>query len=164
MIKKYYIIEPLDIDGDTNPDGVLISQYKLDKYNNKIFLKNKYITFEKINTYIKKGGYSSYYSNKRHQQHHPYHLEQKQNLIVLTPDEYNAYMNNKIKPQQLLNQYPPQYHHQYPPQYPPQYHHQQPIILKNNHNGSFGNAFMSGVGGGAGFGISTAIIDALFGE
>jgi hypothetical protein len=68
-------------------------------------------------------------------------------------------MNNKIKPQQLLNQYPPQY----PPQYQNQYPHQ-PVILRNNHNGSFGSAFMTGVGGGAGFGISTAIIDSLFGE
>ena len=39
MIKKYYIIEELDIDGDSNPDGFLISQYKLDKQNNKIFTK-----------------------------------------------------------------------------------------------------------------------------
>ena len=164
MIKKYYIIEPLDIDGDSNPDGVLISQYKLDKYNNKIFLKNKYITFLKLNNFIKKGGDSDYHSNKRH------HPEQKQNLIVLTHDEYNAYMNNKITPQQLLNNHHNlQYQHQYPHQhqYPPQYHNQyqqQPIILRDNHSNSFGNSFMSGVGGGAGFGISTAIIDALFGE
>jgi hypothetical protein len=162
MIKKYYIIEPLDIDGDSNPDGILISQYKLDKYNNKIFLKNKYITFLKLNNFIKKGGDSDYHSNKRHHQHYPYHPEQKQNIIVLKPEEYNAYMNNKIPPQQLLNNpHILQHHNQH--QYHNQYQ-QQPIILRDNHSNSFGNSFMSGVGGGAGFGISTAIIDALFGE
>jgi hypothetical protein len=162
MIKKYYIIEPLDIDGDSNPDGILISQYKLDKYNNKIFLKNKYITFLKLNNFIKKGGDSDYHSNKRHHQHYPYHPEKNQNIIILKPEEYNAYMNNKIPPQQLLNN-PHILQHQYPPQYHNQYQ-QQPIILRDNHSNSFGNSFMSGVGGGAGFGISTAIIDALFGE
>ena len=54
MVKKYYIVEPIDIDGDKNNDGFLVSQYKFDKYNNKIFLKNKYITFSKFNSYIKK--------------------------------------------------------------------------------------------------------------
>jgi hypothetical protein len=135
MIKKYYIIEPLDIDGDSNPDGFLISQYKLDRNNNKIFLKNKYITYAKFNSLHKKGGQLS-------KQQIP-----NQNLIVLTPEQYNAFMNNKMQPQQYPNQYP-----------------QQPLIIRDNNSGSFGNSFMSGLGGGIGFGIGSELVDSLFGE
>ncbi len=46
MKNRYYLIEPIDIDGDKNPDGFLVSQYRIDKNGNKIFLKNKYITYK----------------------------------------------------------------------------------------------------------------------
>jgi hypothetical protein len=148
MIKKYYIIEPLDIDGDSNPDGFLISQYKLDRNNNKIFLKNKYITYAKFNSLNKKGGQLP--KQQLSKQQIP-----NQNLIVLTPEQYNAFMNNKIQPNQYPQQYPNQYHNQYP---------QQPLIIRDNHSGSFGNSFMSGLGGGIGFGIGSELVDSIFGE
>ena len=83
MIKKYYIVEPLDIDGDSNPDGFLVSQYKLDRNNNKIFLNNKYVTFAKFNSYIKKkgGGKKNNNNNK--------------DIVVLTNEQFNNLMNNK---------------------------------------------------------------------
>ena len=31
--KFYYLIEDIDIDGDTKPDGFLITKYKIDKKN-----------------------------------------------------------------------------------------------------------------------------------
>ena len=56
MKKLFYIIEPIDVDGDKNPDGFLASQYRIDKYGNKIFLKNKYITVAAFNTRLNKNG------------------------------------------------------------------------------------------------------------
>jgi len=50
----YYLLEPIDIDGDNNHDGILISKYKLDKNFNKIFIKNKFITFKDFNQHMKK--------------------------------------------------------------------------------------------------------------
>ena len=35
MKNRYYLIEPIDIDGDKNPDGFLVSQYRIDKNGNK---------------------------------------------------------------------------------------------------------------------------------
>ena len=52
--KFYYIIEEIDINGDKQSDGFLISQYKLDKQNNKIFTKNKYVTYEKFRSVMNK--------------------------------------------------------------------------------------------------------------
>lgn len=137
MIKKYYIIEPLDIDGDKNPDGFLISQYKIDKNNNKIFIKNKYVRYSKLNNYIKKGGSIS-----------P-KLQTNQNLIVLTPEQFNAFMNNKSN-NNAVN-YQNQNNHP-------------PVIIRDNNTGSFGNSFMSGLGGGIGFGIGSEVVDSIFGE
>ena len=51
----FKLIEELDIDGDKNPDGFLINLCTLDKNNNIIYLKSKYITFADYNK-IKKGG------------------------------------------------------------------------------------------------------------
>lgn len=49
-MKYFKLIEELDIDGDKNPDGFLINLCTLDKNNNIIYLKSKYMTFNK---YIK---------------------------------------------------------------------------------------------------------------
>lgn len=135
MIKKYYIIEPLDIDGDKNPDGFLISQYKIDKNNNKIFIKNKYVRYSKLNSYIKKGGSTS-----------P-KLKTNQNLIVLTPEQFNAFMNNK-------SNNPPGNYQNNPP----------PVIIRDNNTGSFGNSLISGFAGGLGFSIGSEVVDSIFGE
>ena len=144
MIKKYYIIEPIDIDGDKNPDGMLVSQYKFDRYKNKIFLKNKYITYAKLKNYIKKGGRSSII--QQHQKQHP-----NQNLIVLTPEQYNQFMNKN------QSQYPNQYPNQYPPQ----------VMVRDNNNGSFGSSLAQGFGIGAGVGIgselTSSLLDGFFG-
>jgi hypothetical protein len=148
MIKKYYIIEPLDIDGDKNPDGFLISQYKLDKNNNKIFLKNKYVKYSNLNNYNKKGG-ASRKSNKKQQPN--------QNLIVLTPEQFNAFMNNKVN--NNMQQQQPQFQNQPQNQFQPP-----PVIIRDNNSGSFGNSFMSGLGGGIGFGIGSEVVDSIFGE
>lgn len=160
MIKKYYIIEPLDIDGDSNPDGFLVSQYKLDKFNNKIFLKNKYITYSKLNNYIKKGGNSSYSYKKNH---HNNNHHNNQNMIVLTPEQYNAFMNNK-NPQQYPFQHQNQHQnhnyqqqHQYSHQYPP------PVMIRNNHSGSFGSSLTSGFGIGIGAAAGSTLFDSIAG-
>ena len=148
MVKKYYIIEPLDIDGDTNPDGFLVSQYKLDRNNNKIFLKNKYITFSKLNNYIiKKGGKSKSKSK----------ANENDKLIVLTPEQFNQFMNNKIQSNNP-QQYPQQYPQQFPQQYPPQ------VMVRDNNSGSLGNTVASGVAIGFSASAGHAIFDAMFGE
>jgi hypothetical protein len=94
MKKRYYLIEPLDIDGDKNPDGFLVSQYRIDKNGNNIFLKNKYITYKKLKIYadkvakIQKGGKISN-NILPNQQQIP------NNMIVLTPAEYNQMRNQQ---------------------------------------------------------------------
>ena len=105
MKKRYYLIEPIDIDGDKNPDGFLISQYRINKAGNRIFLKNKYITFDNLKKYkdkiakMQKGGRVG---------KNPQQLPQQQ------------------LPPQYQQQYHPQYQQQYHPQYHPQYHQQYP--------------------------------------
>lgn len=93
MPKYYYIIEGIDIDGDKNEDGFIISRYKIDKNGNKIFIKTKYITFtdlKLISSKIKNmsGGTA---------------VEQ-QKLVVLTQDQLNQLLQNKN-----VNQPHPQY-------------------------------------------------------
>jgi hypothetical protein len=112
MKKLFYIIEPIDVDGDKIPDGFLASQYRIDKYGNKIFLKNKYITFAAFNARLnKKGGVKNPAAPKRKL------IKNKSNLVVMTKDEYNNYMNHNAYNQQ----YPHSNNNQYPqlPQYPP---------------------------------------------
>jgi len=49
MIKKkfYYLIEDIDINGDNNTDGFIITKYKINsKTNDKIFLQTKYFSIE----------------------------------------------------------------------------------------------------------------------
>lgn len=47
-MKYNYLIEEIDIDGDKNPDGILMTKFKIDKYCDKIFIKSKYISKEKV--------------------------------------------------------------------------------------------------------------------
>ena len=92
--KLYYIIEEIDIDGDKNNDGMLISQYRLDKYGDKIFLKNKYVSFNDYYKHVKnlkKGG-----------QIQNMNIDTNPKLIVLTNEQFNALMNNHNKTQPLL--------------------------------------------------------------
>lgn len=49
MMKKkfYYLIEDIDINGDNNADGFIITKYKINsKTNDKIFLRTKYVSIE----------------------------------------------------------------------------------------------------------------------
>ena len=138
--KYYYLIEQLDIDGDKQSDGFLISQYKIDKHNNKIFTKNKYVTFKDFKHYAhkfitkskKKGGLM-----KPNQQDFQ--------VVYMNKEEFNNYMNK----------YPPQYQQPYPYQYPPA------ITVQGTQQSSFASNFTSGLGGGLGVGIGAAVGDSL---
>ncbi len=45
--KFYYLIEDIDINGDNNADGFIITKYKItSKTNDKIFLQTKYFSIE----------------------------------------------------------------------------------------------------------------------
>ena len=45
--KFYYLIEDIDINGDNNADGFIITKYKINsKTNDKIFLRTKYVSIE----------------------------------------------------------------------------------------------------------------------
>ena len=45
--KFYYLIEDIDINGDNNTDGFIITKYKINsKTNDKIFLKTKYVSIK----------------------------------------------------------------------------------------------------------------------
>jgi hypothetical protein len=168
MKNRYYIIEPLDINGDKNPDGFLISQYRLDKYGNKIFLKNKYVTYELAKKLlIKKGGYSSSIMK-----HKPKYVPQ-QKMIMMTEAEYNVFMNNKshinhphfnhthINQPHFNNPHFNQPHINHPHfnhthnQYPPE-------IIVRNKNGTFGENFGEGLGLGMGLGIGFNITELGF--
>jgi hypothetical protein len=93
MKKVFYIIEPIDVDGDKVPDGFLASQYRIDKYGNKIFLKNKFITFANFKSRINKKGGA------------PIKLKpNNNNVIVMSQDEYNKFMNQNAYGQQYPQQ------------------------------------------------------------
>ena len=140
---RYYIIEPLDIDGDKNADGFLISQYRLDKYGNKIFLKNKYITYELAKQKIKdkKGG------NKINNQ-------PEQQLVVMTNEQFNKLMNNQPYNQQPYNQQP----------YNQQPYNQQPPPIAIRDDTSFGQNMSIGFSRGLGFAAADMLVSAVFGE
>ena len=151
--KIFYIIEPIDVDGDKIPDGFLASQYRIDKYGNKIFLKNKYITFSNLKNRIQKKGGSEKNSDIK--------LKPNNNdVIVMSKDDYNKFMNQNAYNQQ----YPHQPNNPYPqyPQYPPG------VLVNNgnNNNNNNGNTFMgnvaNSVGQGVGLGFGFAAGDALF--
>jgi hypothetical protein len=171
--KLFYIIEPIDIDGDKNPDGFLASQYKIDKYGNRIYLKNKYITFENLKQNIiiaqqfKIGG-----ANKK----------SKSNMIYMTTEEYNKFINSHQQnpPKLIINEgyHQNNHNHNYNPNYPnnPNYNPNYP----NNHNynpnypnnpnynqqndgqNSFMGNLQSGIGLGIGFGMGDALVDGIF--
>lgn len=155
MVKTrfYYLIEELDIDGDKQSDGFLISQYKLDRYKNKIFTKNKYVTFKDFKSYIatfnknKIGGYS--YNN-----HH-----NNNQIVTMTKTELNNLLNNQYKQPNYNHN---QYHYQHPPYVTVQGNHGY-----HGHQGHHGNGFFdnltSGLGLGAGFSIGDGMMDGLFG-
>jgi hypothetical protein len=184
--KLFYIIEPIDIDGDKNPDGFLASQYKIDKYGNRIYLKNKYITFENLKQNIiiaqqfKIGG-----ANKK----------SKSNMIYMTTEEYNKFINSHQQnpPKLIINEgyhqnnhnhnynpnypnnpnYNPNYpnNHNYNPNYPnnpnnPNYNPNYPNNPNYNQQNDGQNSFMgnlqSGIGLGIGFGMGDALVDGIF--
>lgn len=150
--KYYYLIEQLDIDGDKQSDGFLISQYKIDKHNNKIFTKNKYVTFKDFKHYAhkfitkskKKGGLM-----KPNQQDFQ--------VVYMNKEEFNNYMNNVNN----MNKYPPQHQHQYQYQQPYPYQYPPAITVQGTQQSSFASNFTSGLGGGLGVGIGVAVGDSL---
>lgn len=150
--KYYYLIEQLDIDGDKQSDGFLISQYKIDKHNNKIFTKNKYVTFKDFKHYAhkfitkskKKGGLM-----KPNQQDFQ--------VVYMNKEEFNNYMNNVNN----MNKYPPQHQHQYQYQQPYPYQYPPAITVQGTQQSSFASNFTSGLGGGLGVGIGAAVGDSL---
>jgi hypothetical protein len=165
--RVFYILEQIDVDGDNIADGFLASQYRIDKYGNKIFLKNKYITFADLKSRVKSNGGSKSKSKAK-----PKLQPNSNDVIIMTKDEYNRFMNQNAYNQQYPNQpYPNQ---QYPNQpypnqpYPNQpYPNQQypPNVLVNNGNNN-NNSFMSNLGAnfayGAGAGVGLAAGDAIF--
>ena len=138
MKKLFYIIEPIDVDGDKIPDGFLASQYRIDKYGNKIFLKNKYITFAAFNAQLnKKGGAKKKAAAKPKPKPKPKRklVKNKTNMVVMTKDEYNKFMNQNAYGQQ----YPHSNVNPYPqlPQYPPR------VLINTGDNIPF-NGFNNG--------------------
>ena len=149
MKKRYYLIEPIDIDGDKNPDGFLVSQYRINKNGNRIFLKNKYVTFKKLKTFADKtaklqGGEIKIPSNQI-----------PNNMIVLTPEQYNQMLNSRA------NIPPPNYQNNYRNQPPPPNNQPAPFIYKDE-TGFFNN-FKNSAGSAAGYGVVNGIFG-LFDE
>ena len=130
--KVFYIIEPIDVDNDKIPDGFIASQYRIDKYGNKIFLKTKYITFKDFKSKIgKKGGMIN--NNKLQ--------NNNDNVVVMTRDEYNKFIN-----QNPYNQNPPSV----------------AINNGANNNGNtFMSNVGYGVGAGVGFAAGDALFDGI---
>jgi hypothetical protein len=153
--KLFYIIEPIDVDNDKIPDGFLASQYRIDKYGNKIFTKNKYITFTDFKSRINKKGGSSLYHSK------PI-LKNNKEVVQISKEEYIQFMNHKLtpgqKPPDVLINNSHQYGHNGP------YAHNGPYGHNgyNGPNANNGNTFMDNVGAGLGLGIGFAAGDALF--
>jgi len=142
MIKKtkfYYLIEPLDIDGDKNHDGFLISQYKITKNNHKIFTKNKYMTFKAFNEFIKDFKDKSKLNFKGGKTVVP---QQNQQFIAMTPEQYNNFMNSKGN---IQNQQTPTV-----------------IVRENEQNNSLFSSMAQGFGFGAGISFGDNIVDELF--
>jgi hypothetical protein len=182
--KLFYIIEPIDVDNDKIPDGFLASQYRIDKYGNKIFTKNKYITFTDFKSRInkKKGGINSNSFNSNIKNNN-------KEVVQISKEQYIQFMNHKLtpgqKPPDVLINNSHQYGHNGPygpygpngPNGPNGYNgyngHNGPYGY-NGHNGPYGyngpngynanngNTFMDNVGAGLGLGIGFAAGDALF--
>jgi len=184
MVKKqklYYIIEQLDIDGDKNPDGFLISQYKLDKHFNKIFIKNKYVTFEfakkKIQNFQSSNKIGGTYSTKKNIKHpqyyqHPQHPQYPQYPQNPQYPQYPQYPQHPQHPQHPQNPQYPQHpngyyvmsqdeYNMYMNKHQPIYPQHQIIIRDTTNNNSFTNSLFSGLGLGVGFGLGEGLMDAL---
>jgi hypothetical protein len=173
----YYIIEPIDIDGDINPDGFLISQYKIDKNNNKIFTKNRYMTFElfkkKMNQ-MKKGGNQPFYKLDKE-------INGKIATVILDQNKYNSVVNKYGKDLDKLgvnvtiiiadsNNNPIPYHIN-----ANQIHGVPPVIIRNDpytqpyygyhhhgyHHGYRGNGFVDNIFDGFTFGLGFEFADLL---
>ena len=144
--KLFYIIEPIDVDGDKIPDGFLASQYRIDKYGNKIFTKNKYITFTALKSKIaKKGGIKVPPAPAAA-------AANNNDVVVMSKADFNKFMNQQ-------NAYNPYNHPQYPPG----------VLVNNgdnNYNNGNQNTFMGNManaaGQGVGLGFGFAAGDALF--
>lgn len=164
--KVFYIIEPIDIDGDKIHDGFLASQYRIDKYGNKIFLKNKYISFADFNSKINKNGGAK----KRVKIPKVKLQKNNNNLIVMTKDEYNNFMNQNA----YYQQYPNNQYNQYPqyPQNPPKvlinsgnnipYNPNNQYNQYNGNDNSFMGNMTSGLGLGVGLGFGMEAGESLF--
>ena len=167
--KLFYIIEPIDVDGDKMPDGFLASQYRIDKYGNKIFTKNQYITFTDLKSRInkKKGGITS--DNFK-----PVLNNNNKNVLEISKEQHNKFMNQQIIPGNLppgllINNGANYGHHvpNYAHNYGPNYGHHVPNYAHNyDHNHGNQNTFMgnmtNGLGQGIGLGVGFAAGDALF--
>lgn len=123
--KFYYLIEDIDINGDNNADGFIITKYKItptEKKNDKIFLQTKYFSIEDFQkkmlairlkqdiaklkkdiTISKKGGFV---------ERHPYveleHIPQRaqqidlQQLLVKLEELQKIQKDQQVNPQILL--------------------------------------------------------------
>ena len=160
--KVFYILEQIDVDGDKINDGFLASQYRIDKYGNKIFIKNKYITFADFKSKVNKNGGRKSKSKKTLK------LQKNENdVVIMSKDDYNKFMNQNAYQNQYPHQYPPQQYHpqQYHPQqyHPQQYHPQYPPgVLVNSGSNTNNNSFTDNLTQGVGLGFGFAAGDALF--
>jgi len=138
--KFYYLIEDIDINGDTNPDGFLITKYKINKKTlDKIFIKSKYVSFEKFNNKINDINNFSKSKIGGVNQVPPHYYN---NVPYMNNNEFNKVMNNP-------------YHNPYNTN-------QHPQVMVAYHQPNMGNAFMEGLGGGLGAGLGLGIMDGLF--
>ena len=158
--KLFYIIEPIDVDGDKIHDGFLASQYRIDKFGNKIFLKNKYITFAnfKLRLNKKKGGITS-------NSFKPMLNNNNKEVVQISKEEYIQFMNQKLKP----GQYPPdvlinngQYNGHYNGHHGPYNGHNGPYNAHNGNQNTFMGNMANAAGQGVGLGVGFAAGDALF--
>jgi len=154
MKKRFYLIEPLDIDGDKNPDGFLISQYRIDKHGNKIFLKNKYVTYEYLKTLKKKNKIGGRMNGN---------FNGNGNVRIMSDQEYMDYLNYKNQ----KRQYQQPYSRQYSQQYQQPYYQQPPeIVIRNTENftDSMKRGFGAGLGMEAAEFVGSGITNLLFGD
>lgn len=189
MPKKnyYYLVQHLDIDGDKNPDGFLITKYKIDKNNNRIFLKSKYVNtlllnkvvdkFQKKLSKKMKGGADSKVNNldeinqlkekikqlELNVQHQKMQKNLQANMKNNYRNSYNGDMydeeNFEVMEQGQINRAMNKnnYGYAYGNNYPPRMIIEQPP-LANTLLTSFVGGFAGGFGGGLGLGIADSLM------
>jgi hypothetical protein len=189
MPKKnyYYLVQHLDIDGDKNPDGFLITKYKIDKNNNRIFLKSKYVNtlllnkvvdkFQKKLSKKMKGGADSKVNNldeinqlkekikqlELNVQHQQMQKNRQANMKNNYRNSYNGDMydedNFEVMEQGQINRAMNKnnYGNAYGNNYPPRMIIEQPP-LANTLLTSFVGGFAGGFGGGLGLGIADSLM------